>query len=113
MWLWTLRILGVLLVIAGLKNIFGFLETILKVVPFIANIFGWGVGVVCTVLGVVWSLIVIALAWLFYRPLLGITLLVVAGLLVWIFAFKGKHKLKDIYQQAKDKQQPAPATVSE
>ena len=80
--LWALRILGVMLVIAGLKGIFGFLETILKVVPFIANIFGWGVGVVCTVIGVVWSLIVIALAWLFYRPLLGIGLLVLAGFLV-------------------------------
>ena len=30
-----------MLVIAGLKGVFGFLETILKVVPFIANIFGF------------------------------------------------------------------------
>ena len=106
--LWALRILGVMLVIAGLKGIFGFLETILKVVPFIANIFGWGVGVVCTVIGVVWSLIVIALAWLFYRPLLGISLLVLAGFLIWVFAFKGKDKLKEL--AAKRKQgQPVPA----
>ncbi|MBR4730449.1 MAG: TMEM43 family protein [Prevotella sp.] len=106
--LWALRILGVMLVIAGLKGIFGFLETILKVVPFIANIFGWGVGIVCTVIGVVWSLIVIALAWLFYRPLLGIGLLVLAGFLVWVFAFKGKDKLKEL--AAKRKQgQPVPA----
>ena len=105
--LWALRILGVMLVIAGLKGIFGFLETILKVVPFIANIFGWGVGIVCTVVGVVWSLIVIALAWLFYRPLLGIALLVLAGFLIWVFAFKGKDKLKEL--TAKRKQvQPAP-----
>ena len=67
MWTWALRFIGVLIVIGGLKGIFGFLETILKVVPFIAGIFGWGVGIVCTVVGVVWSLIVIALAWLFYR----------------------------------------------
>ena len=95
-WLWILRIIGIMLVIAGLKGIFGFLETILKVVPFIANIFGWGVGVVCTVVGVVWSLIVIALAWLFYRPLLGIGLLALAGFLIWVFAFKGKDKLKEL-----------------
>ena len=101
MWTWALRILGVLLVIGGLKNIFGFLETILKVVPFIANIFGWGVGLVCTVLGVAWSLIVIAIAWLFYRPLLGISLLVLAGILVWVFAFKGKDKLKELAAKAK------------
>ena len=105
--LWALRILGIMLVIAGLKGVFGFLETILKVVPFIANIFGWGVGVVCTVIGVVWSLIVIALAWLFYRPLLGIGLLALAGFLVWVFAFKGKDKLKELTTKRKQVQ-PAP-----
>ena len=101
MWLWLLRGLGVLLVIGGLKGIFGFLETLLKVVPFIANIFGWGVGVVCTILGVVWSLIIIAIAWLFYRPILGITLLVIAGFLTWVFAFKGKDKLKELAAKTK------------
>lgn len=95
-WLWTLRIIGILLVIAGLKGFFGILETLFKVVPFLAGIVGWGIGLVCTVVGIVWSLIIIALAWLFYRPLLGITLLVVAGLLIWIFAFKGKDKLKEL-----------------
>jgi len=92
MWLWILRLVGIMLVISGLKGIFGILETLLKVVPFLANIFGWGVGVVCTVVGIVWSLIVIALAWLFYRPLIGVSLLVVAGGLIWFFAFRGKGK---------------------
>ena len=109
MWTWALRILGVLVVIGGLKGIFGFIEMIFKVVPFIAGIFGWGVGIVCTVVGVVWSLIVIALAWLFYRPLLGISLLVLAGFLIWVFAFKGKDKLKELAAKAKEKSaKPAP-----
>ena len=106
--LWALRIIGIMIVIGGLKGIFGFLETILKVVPFIANIFGWGVGIVCTVIGIVWSLIVIALAWLFYRPLLGIGLLVLAGFLVWVFAFKGKDKLKELAAKNSKNTQPAP-----
>ena len=103
---WVLRLVGILMVIGGLKGIFGFLETLLKVVPFIANILGWGVGVICTIVGVVWSLIVIAIAWLFYRPLLGIALLVVAGLLIWIFAFKGKEKLKELAARSKKNVQP-------
>ena len=107
MFLWILRIVGILMVIGGLKGIFGFIEMILKVVPFIAGIFGWGVGIVCTVVGVVWSLIVIAIAWLFYRPLLGITLLVLAGFLIWVFAFKGKDKLKELAAKAKSAE-PAP-----
>ena len=110
MWTWALRIIGILMVIGGLKGIFGFIETILKVVPFIAGIFGWGIGLICTVVGIAWSLIVIAIAWLFYRPLLGISLLVLAGFLVWVFAFKGKDKLKELAAKAKEKGgNPAPA----
>ena len=91
--------------IGGLKGVFGFIEAILKVVPFLANIVGWGVGLVCTIVGIVWSLIVIAIAWLFYRPVLGITLLVIAGVLVWIFAFGGKNKIKQL--ASKKKEEPA------
>ena len=112
--LWIFRIVGILLVIGGLKGIFGFIETILKVVPFIANIFGWGVGLVCTVIGIAWSLIVIALAWLFYRPVLGIALLALAGFLVWVFAFKGKDKLKELAaRRGQPNVVPEPAPTSE
>ena len=103
MFLWILRLVGILMVIGGLKGIFGFIETILKVVPFVAGIFGWGVGVVCTIVGIVWSLIIIAIAWLFYRPVLAICLLAVAGFLIWVFAFKGKDKLKELAANARNK----------
>ena len=101
--MWFLRIVGIIMVIIGLKGIFGFIETILKVVPFVAGIFGWGVGLVCTIVGIVWSLIIIALAWLFYRPVLAICLLAVAGFLIWVFAFKGKDKLKELAANARNK----------
>ena len=101
--LWILRIVGTLIVIGGLKGIFDFISTLLKIVPFVANIIGWGIGVVCTVVGVAWSLIIIAIAWLFYRPLLGISLLLLAGFLIWVFAFKGKDKLKELAANARNK----------
>lgn len=104
---WIFRIVGTLLVIGGLKGIFGIIETLLKVVPFLANIVGWGVGLVCTIVGIVWSLIVIAVAWVFYRPVLGIILLVIAGLLIWIFAFGGKNKIKQLAN--KKNEEPAQA----
>ena len=109
--LWLLRIVGVMMVIGGLKGIFGFIETLLKVVPFVANIVGFGVNTVCTIVGVVWSLIVIAIAWLFYRPLFGIILLALAGFLIWVFAFKGKDKLKQMANRGGSPigPQPAPA----
>lgn len=104
---WIFRLVGTLLVIGGLKGIFGIIETLLKVVPFLANIVGWGVGFVCTIVGIVWSLIVIAIAWVFYRPVLGIILLVIAGLLIWIFAFGGKNKIKQLAN--KKNEEPAQA----
>ena len=111
-WMWIFRIIGIMMVIGGLKGIFAFVETILKVVPFVANIIGWGVGVVCTVIGIAWSLVVIALAWLFYRPLIGIALLAIAGFLVWVFAFKGKDKLKELAANARKKDvAPTPESV--
>ena len=107
MWTWILRIVGILLVISGFKSLFSFLETLLKVVPFLSSIFAFGVGIICTIVGIVYSLIVIALAWIFYRPVLGIILLVIAGFLVWVFAFNGKKKLAELTN--KGKAEPAPA----
>jgi len=93
---WLLRLAGVILVIIALKLIFDIIITLLKVLPFLANIVGWGVGVVCSVLGIAWSLIVIAIAWIFYRPILGISLLVIAIGLIYFFAIKGKGKSGNI-----------------
>ena len=100
MWTWVLRIVGILLVISGFKGLFGFLETVLKVVPFLSSIFAFGVGIICTIVGIVYSL-VIALAWIFYRPVLGIIILLVAGFLIWVFAFNGKKKLAELANKGK------------
>lgn len=89
---WILRILGFIFVSAGLKQIFDFLSTLLKVVPFLASIMSWGVGLVCNVIAFAWTLIVVAIAWLFYRPLLSVCLLAIAGAAVYYFAIKGKKK---------------------
>lgn len=89
---WILRIIGVILVIAALKMIFSILVTLLQLVPFLASIMNLGVGLVCAVLGFVWSLIIIAIAWIFYRPILGISLLVIAAGLVYWLVIRGKKQ---------------------
>lgn len=91
-WLWVLRILGIMIVCGGLKSMFDFLSTLLKVVPFLSSILNWGVNLICNIIGTAWSIIVIAIAWLFYRPLLTICLLLVAGALVGLFVYRGKIK---------------------
>ena len=89
---WLLRLIGILLVFLGFKNIFNIITQLLKVLPFLANIADLGVNLVAGVLAFAWSLIVIAIAWLFYRPVLGIALLIVAGALIWFLGKKSKEK---------------------
>lgn len=89
---WVLRILGILLIYLGFKNIFNILVTLLKVLPFLSNIANLGVNLVCGVLAFVIGLVVIAIAWIVYRPVLGIILLVAAGALIWFLAKKNKEK---------------------
>ena len=89
---WFLRIVGILLVILGIKSIFSILYMLFKILPFLADIVEMGVGLVAGILGLAWSLIVIAIAWLFYRPLIGILVLAaVVGLITW-GVMKGKRK---------------------
>ena len=90
--LWVFRILGFFLVMTGLKSIFSILETLLKVLPFLANIVGWGVGLVCGLVAFVWTLVVAAIAWVAYRPVVAIVLLAIAGVAIWYFA---THKKQD------------------
>ena len=91
-WTWILRLVGVILVIGGLKSMFSILPTLFKVVPFLGSIVGAGVGLVCTIFGIAWSFIIIAIAWLFYRPLIGILMLAVAVAGIWYLRKVGKEK---------------------
>lgn len=93
MLLWVFRILGFFLCLIGLRSIFGILETLLKVIPFLSSIVGWGVGVVCGVVAFVWALVVAALAWITYRPVVAIALLLIAAAAIWYFA---THRKKDV-----------------
>ena len=75
---WVLRLVGVLLIVIGLKGMFGLLPMLFKVLPFLGSIVDAGVGLVSWILGLAWSLIIIAIAWLVFRPIIGISLLVLA-----------------------------------
>ena len=89
---WLLRILGILLVVFGLKSMFAILPTLFKVLPFLGNIVNAGIGLVCAVFGGAWSLLIISLAWLFYRPLIGIPLLIAAIAGIWYLKKKANEK---------------------
>ena len=100
---WILRILGVILVIAALKMMISILPTLLKVLPFLGNITETILGLACSVIGFAWSLIVIGVAWLRYRPLIGIPILAAAIALIFWLATKSKSK-KNIATNAANNQ---------
>ena len=95
LWTWILRIIGMLLVVLGLKSVVRILMTLFKTVPFLAIIVGMTTGTVCWIFGIVWSLLIIAIARVFYRPAVGITLLAAAGGLIFWLVKRSKDKKSD------------------
>jgi hypothetical protein len=89
---WLLRIIGIILIVTSLKMVFAILPTLFKVLPPLGKIVGAGVGLVCSIGGGAWSLAIIAIAWLFYRPLIGIPLLLVSVAGIWFLTKKAKEK---------------------
>ncbi|WP_411825341.1 TMEM43 family protein [Luteolibacter sp. AS25] len=84
---WILRALGVFLMFFGFSAIFRPLSVVADVVPFIGNIVGVGTNLVAILLALPISLVIISFAWIYYRPLIGIPLLVLAvggfAFLIW------------------------------
>lgn len=81
---WILRLVGIVVMFLGWAIIFNPLKVLADVVPFIGSIVGFGTGLLAAVLTFLLAPATIAIAWLFYRPLVGIAIL--AGGLVVAFA---------------------------
>ncbi|MCI5211695.1 MAG: hypothetical protein D3910_23600, partial [Candidatus Electrothrix sp. ATG2] len=82
---WVLRVVGFLVMMMGLNMIFKLFSVLADVIPFLGNVVEAGTGFIAFLVAAVLSLITIAIAWIVFRPLLGIILLVIAvGLTVLI-----------------------------
>jgi hypothetical protein len=90
---WILRLAGFLLMYIGLSTVLKPLSVIGDVVPFIGTIIGMGTGFVAGIVAMVCALVTIAVAWIFYRPIIGIALLAIAAFLVWKL-WQKKHNVK-------------------
>lgn len=75
---WVVRFLGFLFMAFGFMAIMKPLSVLGSVIPFIGNIIGMGTGLISFALAGTISFLVIAIAWIFVRPLLGIVLLALA-----------------------------------
>lgn len=87
---WLLRLGGFICMMMGLNLFLRPLSVIADVVPIAGTIVGAGAGLIAFLVAAPITLITIGIAWIFYRPLIGITLIVIAvGLML---ALKGKLK---------------------
>ena len=89
---WGIRLGGFVVMVIGFSLIFRPLSVLGDVVPFIGNIIGAGTFVISLVLAAVISIVVIAIAWLFYRPLIGIGLIVAGAGGILLLKRLGKKK---------------------
>ncbi|MCK5876538.1 MAG: TMEM43 family protein [Candidatus Marithrix sp.] len=87
---WLLRLAGFIVMFIGLSLIFNVLRTFAAVIPFLASIIGFIGGWVSFIIAAALSIITIAIAWIFYRPLLGIALLILAGGFLYFLKFACK-----------------------
>ncbi len=79
---WLLRLGGLVALFAGFFLILRPLAVVGDLLPLLGSILGAGAGLAALVLSLVCGLCVIALAWLFFRPVLGVILFVCAAALM-------------------------------
>ena len=89
---WILRAVGVLLIICGLKMIVSPIVVLADVIPLMGTLVGAGLGLASTLLGIAWSLLVVSIAWLRFRPLIGGIMVLVAVVLIALVFVKGRSK---------------------
>lgn len=89
---WALRGVGVVVMIAAFGMVLGPLGVLADVLPLLGKVVRMGTGLVAAILGISLSLVVIALSWFAFRPLLSIGLLVVAGGVVAFLIWRANQK---------------------
>jgi len=85
---WIVRLLGFVLMFFGFSMLFQPLSVVADVLPIAGTIVGAGTGIISFLIATIFSLSTIAVAWIFYRPLVGIPLLIGAGVALFFLIKK-------------------------
>lgn len=86
---WILRAVGFFVMFVGFAMVFKPLSVVADVVPFVGSLVGLGTGLLAFGLALVGSSITVGFAWVFYRPLIGVPLLVGGVGLIAFMVVKG------------------------
>jgi hypothetical protein len=88
---WLVRLGGFILLWIGFGLLFAPLSVLADIVPLFGDLVGAATGLIAFLLALAVALTVIAIAWVFFRPLLGIALLV-AAVAALVFGFRAFRK---------------------
>ncbi len=89
---WILRAVGFFMFFLGTFMVFRPLAVFADVLPLFGTMLGAGIGIFAFLISFILSTLTIAVSWLFVRPLLGVTLLALAGgALFWLIK-RGREK---------------------
>ncbi len=90
---WILRGVGVFVMFAGFGLILRPLRVVADVIPLLGSIVGAGTGLVALLCTMAIAPIVIAVGWLWYRPLVGIAVLVAGFAATWGLARLARRRV--------------------
>ena len=96
---WILRLAGTAVLVLAFITILKPLSVLADVVPLMGNIIEVGTGVIGFLLGLIVALVTICVAWIFYRPMVGIALLVAIGAIIYWLKRKSSQAAQTIAQQ--------------
>jgi hypothetical protein len=99
---WMLRFAGLMMMFFGLKLIVRILSVLADIVPLFGNIVGGGTSIIAFLIALALSLITIAVAWMFYRPLLSGGLIAVSLVVLWFAQSKSKKVEPVVEEEAAD-----------
>ncbi len=71
---WIIRAAGSIIMYIGVSLVFGVLPTVASVIPFAGRLVGAGVSMIAGLFTLIGSTVTIGIAWIFYRPLIGVLL---------------------------------------
>jgi hypothetical protein len=93
-WTWIIRAIGTLVMFAGFRMVFNPLVVVADFIPLIGNILGAGASFVSLILTAVIAPLVIAIAWLWYRPLVSLAVIAIGtGLTYGLWMMAGRRKV--------------------
>jgi hypothetical protein len=96
MWTWIIRLGGFILMVIGIAMILRPLSVSADVIPFLGNVVGAGTGILAFLIAVPFSFITVAVAWLLYRPVIGISLLILATVIagfIFVLSKRGRTSM--------------------